>query len=203
MLEQRPDEVLVEVYLGGEQASFTALIERYHLKLIAFAYHILQQREDSEDAVQETWLKVWQNIRTYETTRKFSSWLYKTCQNECYMALRKRHHKFNTLPEDLDSIKSKSIREFAFDKVAREWCLAVLNHRQHLLYDAIMVRGMSYEAVLQDVKELCPAPKGRPLEAKPEDIEKLRTEFCEIMEIIFERAKERIRRDIIDKEKNK
>jgi RNA polymerase sigma factor (sigma-70 family) len=196
MVEQRPDEVLVEAYIAGEQAAFTALIERYYLKLIAFAYHILQHREDSEDAVQETWFYIWEHLRELTETRKFSSWLYRVCRSKCYDELRRRHLKFDTLPEDLDSIKSTSLREMALNKESRTWCLAVLNHRQHLLYDAIMVKGMCYEAVLQEVKELCPVPKGVPLEIKEADIEKLRTEFAEIMEIVYNRSRERMRRDM-------
>jgi len=201
MVEQRTDEALVEAYLAGEETAFARLIERYYAKLIAFAYKILEHREDAEDAVQEAVLKAWENIRSYEITRKFSSWLYRICQNECYMELRRRSHKFEGLPKDIDSIKSTSIRQMALNKESRTWCLAVLNRRQHLLYDAIMVKGMNYEQVLYEVKELCPVEKGCVLEVKPEHIEKLRLEFCEIMEIVSERAKERMRRDKIDKEK--
>ena len=193
--ENIPDEQLVQDYLSGKIEAFARLVNRYQARLVIFAFHILNQRQDAEDAVQETWIRVWQTLREYETTRKFSSWLYHICKGKCYDELRKRHLKFDTLPEDLDSIKSTSLREMALNKEARTWCLAVLNHRQHLLYDAIMVKGMAYEAVLQEVKELCPAPKGCPLEAKPEDIEKLRIEFCEIMEIVYNRSKERMRRD--------
>jgi len=189
------DEQLVQEYLAGKNSAFDQLVVRYQAKLIAFAYNILEHREDAEDAVQETWLYAWQHIRELVETRKFSSWLYRICRSECLMELRRRSHKFDALPEDLDSIKSKSLREMALNKESRTWCLAVLNHRQHLLYDAIMVKGMTYEAVLQEIKEFCPVEKGVPLEVKPEHIEKLRTEFAEIMEIVYNRAKERMRRD--------
>jgi len=196
MPEMITDEQLVQDYLSGKPDAFTQLVNRYQARLVVFAYNVLHQRQDAEDAVQETWVRIWQTIREYEPTRKFSSWLYHICKGKCYDQLRKRSLKLAPLPKDLDSIKSTSFREAALNKASREWCLAVLNHRQHLLYDAIMVKGMSYEAVLQEVKELCPAPKGCPLEVKPEDIEKLRNEFAEIMEIVAERAKERIRRDM-------
>jgi RNA polymerase sigma-70 factor (ECF subfamily) len=201
MEERRTDEQLVEAFLSGEDNAFTILVSRYHIKLFNIAYQKLQQTQDAEDAVQITWLGAWQNIRLYPPTRKFSSWLYSICRNKCYDAIRLRHHKFDRLPKDLDTITSNSLREMACNKESRTWCLAVLNRRQHLLYDAIMVKGMNYEQVLYEVKELCPVEKGCVLEVKPERIEKLRLEFCEIMEIVAERAKERLRRDKIDKEK--
>jgi len=195
MIEKRTDEELVEGHLAGEGNAFSCLVSRYNTKIFNMAYDMLQQRQDAEDAVQEAWLGAWQNIRLYPPTRKFSSWLYGICRKKCYDILRERHHKFDTLPEDIDSIKSISIREMALDKEARTWCLAVLNHRQHLLYDAIMVKGMPYEAILQEIEEFCPVEKGCVLDVKPEHIEQLRNEFAEIMEIVYNRSKERMRRD--------
>jgi len=199
--ENIPDEQLVQDYLSGKAEAFPPLVIRYWQKLLSFAHGLLNQWQDAEDAVQETWCYVWEHLRELTETRKFSSWLYRICRSKCYDELRRRQHKFEGLPKDIDSIKSNSIREMARNKESRTWCLAVLNRRQHLLYDAIMLKGMCYEEVLQEVKELCPVEKGCVLEVKPEHIEKLRLEFCEIMEIVSERAKERIRRDKIDKEK--
>lgn len=195
MPENIPDEQLVHDYLAGKTEALDQLVNRYQARLVTFAFHILNQRQDAEDAVQETWVRIWQTIREYEPTRKFSSWLYHICKGKCYDELRRKHLKFDSLPKNLDTIKSTSLREMALNKESRTWCLAVLNHRQHLLYDAIMVKGMNYEQVLYEVKELCPVEKGCVLEVKPEHIEKLRLEFAEIMEIVAERAKERIRRD--------
>jgi RNA polymerase sigma factor (sigma-70 family) len=195
MPENIPDEQLVQDYLAGKIEAFFQLVNRYQARLIIFAFHILNQRQDAEDAVQETWIRIWETIKEFEPTRKFSSWLYHICKGKCYDELRRRHLKFDKLPKNLDTIKSTSLREMALNKESRTWCLAVLNHRQRLLYDAIMVKGMNYEQVLYEVKELCPVEKGCVLEVKPEYIEKLRNEFAEIMEIVYNRSRERMRRD--------
>jgi len=214
MSESRTDEELVAAYLSGESAVFDTLVSRYQTKLFNMAYDTLGHYHDAEDAVQETWLGVWQNIRLYPPTRKFSSWLYGICRHKCSDELRRRHRKLEVpYPEkvhyapddilkthpirefDFGKIKSFGLREAARDKEAREWCLAVLSHRQRLLYKLVVVEGRPYEAILQEEPEFCPVPKGTPYELKEEDIEKLRQEFACVMDIVYQRAKERIRRD--------
>jgi len=86
----RSDEELIQAYLAGENTAFDRVVDRYQTRLVQFALRFLKNYGDAEDVVHETWLKAWQNIRTFEVTRKFSSWLYKICQNECLMELRRR-----------------------------------------------------------------------------------------------------------------
>lgn len=216
MLEDtRIDEELMQACQSGEKTAFDCLAERYSIRLRIFALKILEREEDAEDAVQETWLGAWENLQTFLPTHKFSTWIYNICRNKCYDILRQRYRKLEVpYPEkvrydpsdvmetnpiwevDFGKIKSGKLRKAAINKASREWCLAVLNHRQRLLYKLVMVEGRAYESILQEKEEFCPVPKGQPLEIKEEELEKLRKEFAGIMDIVRERAHERLRRDL-------
>jgi len=56
----------------------------------AYAFSIVRNREDAEDAVQEALLKAYLNIRRYERSRSFKGWWFAIIRNCCRDLLRKR-----------------------------------------------------------------------------------------------------------------
>ena len=46
--------------------------------------------QDAKEAVQETFITVWQKWQTFEGRSKFSSWIYRVAANEAYMKMRKK-----------------------------------------------------------------------------------------------------------------
>jgi RNA polymerase sigma-70 factor (ECF subfamily) len=74
----------------GESAAFDELIERYQLRLFRFAYRLLKDRVEAEDAVQETFIRSYKALTTYRPDGYFSSWIYRICLNECRRRMRSR-----------------------------------------------------------------------------------------------------------------
>src|SRR6266567_2677136 len=63
----------------GDAAAFDELLERYQLKLFRFAYRLLKDRVEAEDAVQETFVRAYRALPAYRTDGFFSSWIYRIC----------------------------------------------------------------------------------------------------------------------------
>ena len=91
------DEAIVIRVQSGDAESFAMLVERYEQKMLRYTKRFLFQMEDTEDLVQEVFLKAFVNIKSVDTTRKFSSWLYRIAHNESINALKKKKKRACTI----------------------------------------------------------------------------------------------------------
>ena len=77
------DEAVVEAARRGDRAAFTELAERYRRELQAYCYRMLGSFADSQDLVQETFLKAWRSRESFEGRSSLRSWLYRIATNGC------------------------------------------------------------------------------------------------------------------------
>jgi RNA polymerase sigma-70 factor (ECF subfamily) len=75
---------------AGDQREFSGLTEPYRHELQLHCYRILGSLQDAEDIVQETLLRAWRRLDTYEGRAPLRAWLYKIATNACFDALAKR-----------------------------------------------------------------------------------------------------------------
>lgn len=67
----------------GDSLQFSELAESYRRELQVHCYRILGSLHEAEDMVQETMLKAWKRLDSYEGRASFRSWLYKIATNSC------------------------------------------------------------------------------------------------------------------------
>lgn len=87
---EQTETFLLQQARNGEQSAFTHLIQPYRQRLFAHCYRMLGSSHDAEDAVQETLLRAWRKLTTFQKSGSFKSWLYKIATNICLDLLRKR-----------------------------------------------------------------------------------------------------------------
>jgi RNA polymerase sigma-70 factor, ECF subfamily len=75
-----PDEIK---RIASDPQGFGELTEPYRRELQIHCYRILGSLQEAEDVVQETYIKAWKHIGTYEGRASFRSWLYKIATNTC------------------------------------------------------------------------------------------------------------------------
>jgi RNA polymerase sigma-70 factor (TIGR02960 family) len=73
-----------------DRSTFAAGVERHRRELHVHCYRMLGSFEESEDAVQETFLRAWRRRETFEGRSSLRAWLYKIATNACLDALDKR-----------------------------------------------------------------------------------------------------------------
>src|SRR6202795_2906027 len=95
---------LVHASKNGDVAAFEQLVKRYDRKLLRIAQSVTHNREDSQDAVQEAFLKAFQNLDQFREDAQFSTWLIRITLNQSLMKLRKqRAARVVSLDEDFQA----------------------------------------------------------------------------------------------------
>lgn len=85
-----PDEIIVGEALERQYA-FGLLIERYEAKLLRYIRRLgVFSQEDAEDLLQDVFIKAYRNLKSFDTSLSFSSWIYRIAHNETISFFRKK-----------------------------------------------------------------------------------------------------------------
>lgn len=82
------DDLLVRCK-RGDTAAFRSLVERYTRYAFALAFRFVADEDDAEDIVQDSFIRVWNNLAMFDERKKFSTWFYRIVVNLCYDRLRR------------------------------------------------------------------------------------------------------------------
>lgn len=99
-MEQQADEARwVAQTLAGDQRAFSHLVERYAGAVYNQAYRMLGNAQDAEDAVQEIFLRAYTRLESFDSSRRFVTWLLSIGANYCIDRLRRRRYAWLTLDD--------------------------------------------------------------------------------------------------------
>ena len=90
---ERSDSELIDRYLAGDSAAFTALVHRHERRVYNLAYRMLGREEDARDATQEAFLSALRKLSTFRGQAAFTTWLHRVTVNSCYDLLRRRRRE--------------------------------------------------------------------------------------------------------------
>ncbi len=107
-LKKLTDEELVEYIRTKDQESYLEIVLRYQEKLTRYAKYLVQDEHKSEDVVQNSFIKAFINLNSFNIKKKFSTWIYRITHNEAINEIVK--HK-NEIPmfEDMDFQSNEDI----------------------------------------------------------------------------------------------
>lgn len=84
------DRAAVAAALSGNQAAFADLVSRYQSAVYNMAYRMLGDPTEAEDAAQEVFVRAWNQLRTFQMDKRFSTWLLSIASHYCIDLLRRR-----------------------------------------------------------------------------------------------------------------
>lgn len=96
-MEQR----LLQLVRQGVPGAFESLVEPYRGRLFQIILRITRQREDAEDALQESLFRAYRKIDQFEGNSRFSTWLFSIGINQARMCLRTKRYRPSTSLEEL------------------------------------------------------------------------------------------------------
>jgi len=88
-MNEQEEEWIREAQTGNKQ-SFSRLVEAYQRPVFNLTYRMLGTPEEAEDAAQETFLRAYSRLQQYDSSHKFSTWLFSIANHHCIDRLRKR-----------------------------------------------------------------------------------------------------------------
>jgi RNA polymerase sigma-70 factor (ECF subfamily) len=84
----------------GDRSAFGRLVEAFQGPVYNLTYRMLGDPEEAEDAAQETFLRAYRKIDTYDPSRKFSTWLLSIASHYCIDRLRRRRLTWLSLEDE-------------------------------------------------------------------------------------------------------
>jgi len=170
---EREERRLVEGCRRGDFECFERLVGRYEKKIYNLALRMLRDPDDAREVLQETFLKVYDNLEKFRGEAHLSTWIYRIAMNEALMRIRKNKHRPRSLevvdedgerreidvedwaPRPVDRLLTKELGGELDRAVAR---LPEDYRGAFLLRD---VEGLSNEQIARAMKLSVPAVKSR------------------------------------------
>jgi RNA polymerase sigma-70 factor, ECF subfamily len=93
----------LEALQAGDPAEFSKLVDAYSTKIYRLAIKMLNQQQDAEDVLQETFFKAYRGIKSFDGRSKISTWLFRIASNEALMIIRKKHPDTISIDEPIET----------------------------------------------------------------------------------------------------
>lgn len=117
MNEDEFDRDCVERCLDGDREAFEPILARYEKPVYNAVLRMVGDAEEARDIAQEVFVKVFENLRSYDQSRKFFSWMYRVAINETINHIKTRR-RWEPLSEAFQS--SRSNPEEVMQEVERD-----------------------------------------------------------------------------------
>ena len=92
------DEQLINMSVKGDTSAFGVLVERYQNKAYAISIKIVQNHDDTLDCVQDSFIKAFRSLSSFNFQSSFNTWLYRIVTNTSLDLLRKNKKYQSNIP---------------------------------------------------------------------------------------------------------
>lgn len=133
-----------------KEKAFTALIKKYQEKLYWHIRRILIDHEDTNDVLQNMFIKVWKGLDNFREDSQLYTWLYRIATNESLTFLEKQKKRASVSLSDVENgLANKLKSDTNFDANKLEWKLQLgiqhLPEKQRIVFNLRYYDEMPYE----------------------------------------------------------
>jgi RNA polymerase sigma-70 factor (ECF subfamily) len=125
--------------------AYKEITNRYQGKLFAYLYRLIGDKDEAEDLLQNVFIKAYRNLGSYDTSRKFSSWIYRIAHNEAVNFIKRKSLKRFISLENITSVKDKLESASVEDNAHESW---IRKETSKEVDDAIKKLPLKYRQVL-------------------------------------------------------
>jgi len=103
------DNLYIQKVLNGDYTGFSYFVDKYKDMAYSIAFRILNDCEDAEEIVQDSFVKAFKSLSKFRQDSKFSTWFYRIVVNSSLTRVKRR--KTNSENIELDRVSDVSIEE--------------------------------------------------------------------------------------------
>jgi RNA polymerase sigma-70 factor (ECF subfamily) len=103
------DSTLIENTLNGDEGAFAELVRRYQAAVWGTVHRTLGNSSDSEDAVQEIFLRAFSSLNKFDRKYPFGPWILRIAVNYCIDQIRRRKNRKTTLWSELSEVDQERL----------------------------------------------------------------------------------------------
>jgi len=118
-MSQRAEADLVAALKAGDQSAYAELVERHSPTIYNLALRMMNDREEAEEVLQETFLSAFRAVGRFEGRSQLSTWLYRIAYNAALMRLRKRPLPTTSIDEPIQNDEGDQIPRQLVDWTGR------------------------------------------------------------------------------------
>jgi RNA polymerase sigma-70 factor (ECF subfamily) len=147
-MDTSADALVVERVLAGDVEAFAILVERYRDRCARYVMHMLGNREDAEEVLQDAFVRAYRSLSRCEDPARFGAWLFRILVNRCRTAGARRARRFQTFLSDDAALMNASEEHPAEQGAWREEidrALAQLRPEQREAFLLKYVEGLGYD----------------------------------------------------------
>lgn len=155
-LVMHPDdrEILTMINTRQHEAAFSCIVKKYKQRLYWHLRKMVIIHEDADDLLQNSFIKVWQNLDKFRGDSSLYTWLYRIATNEALNFLNKKRAELMNSPEDLESALSGHLSGdplFTGDEIEARLQKSVLTlpDKQRLVFNMKYYDNMKYEEMAE------------------------------------------------------
>ncbi len=150
-MDHLDDKELLEMFkTGNPDYAFNLIMRKYQQNIYWHVRRILIDHEDSNDVVQNVFLKVWNNLKNFRGDSKMYTWLYRIATNESLSFLKKKQKRFFVPLVDVEAYLSDKLESdsyFKGDEIQKKLQKAILKlpEKQRIIFNLRYFDEMKYE----------------------------------------------------------
>ena len=115
-MDQKDDRYYISKVLEGDMQAFSYLVDKYKDMVFTLAFRILKNRENAEEVAQDSFVKVYQNLKKFKSKSKFSTWLYRIVYNTAISRVRVKQNPTMSIDDqkffEIEDEKQNVIKNF-------------------------------------------------------------------------------------------
>lgn len=143
------DEAVMERIKQRDRDALSTLYYETQKSVFAFALSILKNRQNAEDILHDTYIKIWDNAASYKASGKPMAWILTITRNLSLMKLREHRNRDVPLDEQFDELAAENTASTRLDRIVLQNAMSTLAEDERQIVILHALSGLKHREIAQ------------------------------------------------------